>query len=51
LFSDLRTSAGSEKFKNFLKTYFRTPLDVVSLAEARETVANAPTSTLFDEKL
>lgn len=26
-------------------------MDVVSLAEARETVANAPTSTLFDEKL
>jgi len=27
-----------------------TRLDVVSLAEARETVAHAPTSSVFDEK-
>lgn len=34
-----------------MDNYQSTRLDVVSLAEARETVLNAPTSTHFDEKL
>ena len=48
IFADLRKNGG---LKKFLDSYQTTRLDVVSLAEARETVTNAPTSTLFDEKL
>ena len=51
LFTDLRTAQGAKKLQGFLASYLNTPLDVISLAEARETVANAPTSNLFDEKL
>lgn len=51
LFGDLRKKAGEPKLQSFLSSYLNTPLDVVSLAEARETVAQAPTSSLFDEKL
>ena len=48
IFADLRKNGG---LKKFLDSYQTTRLDVVSLAEARETVTNAATSTLFDEKL
>jgi hypothetical protein len=48
IFADLRKNGG---LKKFLDNYQSTRLDVVSLAEARETVLNAPTSTHFDEKL
>jgi hypothetical protein len=52
LFVDLRsTTTCNKKLQSFLESYLNTRLDVVSLAEARETVANAPTSSLFDEKL
>jgi hypothetical protein len=50
LFSDLR-QPGSQHLQGFLQGYLDTRLDVVSLAEAKETVANAPTSQLFDERL
>jgi hypothetical protein len=48
IFVDLRKNGGMKKF---LDNYQNTRLDVVSLAEARETVANAPTSNNFDERL
>ena len=51
MFGDLRKKAGEPKLQSFLSSYMNTPLDVVSLAEARETVAQAPTSSLFDERL
>jgi hypothetical protein len=48
IFTDLRKNGG---LKKFLDNYQNTRLDVVSLAEARETVINAPTSNHFDERL
>lgn len=51
LFADLRTAQGPKKIQSFLHNYLSTPMDVISIAHAKETVANAPTSNLFDEKL
>jgi hypothetical protein len=51
LFTDLRKKSGNKQVEKFIGNYLNTRLDVVSIAEARETVANAPTSTIFDEKL
>ena len=51
LFTDLRKKGGQKQIERFLHNYLQTRLDVVSLADARETVAQAPTSTVFDERL
>ncbi len=50
MFQDLRRG-GNKQLQNFMTNYLSTPLDVVSLAEARATVAHAPTSNTFDEKM
>ncbi len=49
IFSDLRKDQSS--LQALLKNYLSTRLDVVSLAEARETVSQASTCSTFDEKL
>lgn len=49
IFSDLRRQQGA--LQSILKNYQSIRLDVVSLAETRETLANAPTSSVFDERL
>ena len=50
LFADLR-KGNNHAVQAFLKNYLSTRLDVVSLSEARETVAQAPTTNLFDERM
>ena len=49
IFHDLR-KGGNKALQNFYNNYLNTRLDVVSLAELRETVSVAPTSSVFDEK-
>jgi hypothetical protein len=50
LFQDLR-KGGNKQLQNLMNNYMKTPLDVVSIAEARATVAHAPTSATFDERM
>ena len=50
LFQDLR-KGGNKQLQNLMNNYMNTPLDVVSIAEARATVAHAPTSATFDERM
>lgn len=49
IFQDLRRDPAM--LQSLLKDHKQLRLDVVSLAEAREKVANAPTSASFDERL
>jgi hypothetical protein len=50
IFQDLK-KGGNKALQKFLSGYLNVRLDVVSLAQAKEIVAHAPTTNLFDDKL